>query len=185
MYCQYWWSLAVLQSKLRPRLWSQNSRMKPPVPLCSDPGDSISFEPQLLSLFAIGQLAGSCSAAFEMALQDDQTLQHLRSLADFPPSENVKQKVYCTSRVCPQRGMRPKWVGDGMWYPVKLGDNLSHESSLAGSMGITKTRACVIHNFYWPCMLANIADFCWSCYLPVGWQGRRCAQDSATTFDCD
>lgn len=148
----------------------QQEEVSGPSP-CSDPVDSTSVEPQQLSMFATGLLAGTCCSAFETALQTDQTLAQLRSLADRPPAENDKQKVYWDKgkpyrENMPAEGNEADLGNRQLVVPSQFRGPLlkvAHEIPLAGHLGITKTRGRLIHNFYWPTMLADIADYCRSC----------------------
>ncbi|XP_077344305.1 uncharacterized protein LOC143988526 [Lithobates pipiens] len=161
---------AAKAAEVQALIAEQQEEVSGPSP-CSDPVDSTSVEPQQPSSFATGLLAESCGPAFETALQTDQTLAQLRSLADRPPAKNDKQKVYWDKgklyrENLPAEGNEAD-IGDRqLVVPSQYRGPLlkvAHEIPLAGHLGITKTRGRLVHNFYWPRMLADIADYCRSC----------------------
>ncbi|XP_077318945.1 uncharacterized protein LOC143940971 [Lithobates pipiens] len=161
---------AAKAAEVQALIAEQQEEVSGPSP-CSDPVDSTSVEPQQPSSFATGLLAESCGPAFETALQTDQTLAQLRSLADRPPAKNDKQKVYWDKgklyrENLPAEGNEAD-IGDRqLVVPSQFRGPLlkvAHEIPLAGHLGITKTRGRLVHNFYWPRMLADIADYCRSC----------------------
>ncbi|XP_077330912.1 uncharacterized protein LOC143973903 [Lithobates pipiens] len=161
---------AAKAAEVQALIAEQQEEVSGPSP-CSDPVDSTSVEPQQPSSFATGLLAESCGPAFETALQTDQTLAQLRSLADRPPAENDKQKVYWDKGKLYRESLLAEGneadIGDRqLVVPSQFRGPLlkvAHEIPLAGHLGITKTRGRLVHNFYWPRMLADIADYCRSC----------------------
>ncbi|XP_077331070.1 uncharacterized protein LOC143973991 [Lithobates pipiens] len=161
---------AAKAAEVQALIAEQQEEVSGPSP-CSDPVDSTSVEPQQPSSFATGLLAESCGPAFETALQTDQTLAQLRSLADRPPAENDKQKVYWDKGKLYRESLLAEGneadIGDRqLVVPSQYRGPLlkvAHEIPLAGHLGITKTRGRLVHNFYWPRMLADIADYCRSC----------------------
>ncbi|XP_040209167.1 uncharacterized protein LOC120940401 [Rana temporaria] len=161
---------AAKAAEVQALIAEQQEEVSGPSP-CSDPADSTSVEPQQPSLFATGLLAGTCGTAFETALQTDQTLAQLRSSADRPPAENCKQKLYWEKgklyrEGLPAEGNESDTRSRQLVVPSQFRGQLlkvAHEIPLAGHLGITKTRGRLMHNFYWPTMRTDIADYCRSC----------------------
>ncbi|XP_077334566.1 uncharacterized protein LOC143975892 [Lithobates pipiens] len=138
---------AAKAAEVQALIAEQQEEVSGPSP-CSDPVDSTSVEPQQPSSFATGLLAESCGPAFETALQTDQTLAQLRSLADRPPAKNDKQKVYWDKgklyrENLPAEGNEAD-IGDRqLVVPSQFRGPLlkvAHEIPLAGHLGITTTR---------------------------------------------
>ncbi|XP_041424995.1 uncharacterized protein LOC121395491 [Xenopus laevis] len=140
--------------------------------LCPDPEDrGVPASGALLTLTPDPRFEAS-SREFEAALLTDASLEKMRGLAAQPPAETDKERIYWHENRLYRESMPTttpeKWVSDRqLVVPLQFREQLlriAHEIPLAGHLGVQKTKARLVHNFYWPNMGTDIANYCRSCH---------------------
>ncbi|CAJ0964114.1 unnamed protein product [Ranitomeya imitator] len=150
----------------------------PPRSLITDTEDSASDQGLAVTLgrglaVTLGRGLQADSQSFQEALQTDVSLEELRCLADRPPAAPDKERVYWDqgrlyTETIPTDTTESWDYERRLIVPYPFREQLlriAHEIPLAGHLGIQKTKARLTHNFYWPKMGTDIANYCRSCVV--------------------
>ncbi|XP_075683474.1 uncharacterized protein LOC142652014 [Rhinoderma darwinii] len=117
---------------------------------------------------AFTSLLATQSQEFQAALHDDASLDKLRDLAGKTPDESDKERIFWDQgrlyRETIPCDHQQAWLTEQqLIVPHQFREQLmrvAHEIPLAGHLGVQKTKARLAHNFYWPKMGTDIANYC-------------------------